>query len=102
MMCAVASANTLLVMAHAVCFFSRAYAIRVPESLRSIRVPGSSHLPVFGVFARILGADGFTQGGAFSERTLRGLLVQRLRIDVAISANAEAQFNAPPHRSEFN
>jgi len=25
-----------------------------------------------------------------------------LRIDVAVRANAEAQFNAPPHQSELN
>jgi hypothetical protein len=37
---------------------------------------------------------------------LRVLFSQRLpndlRIDVAVSANVEAQFNAPPHHSELN
>ena len=27
---------------------------------------------------------------------------ERLRIDVAARANAEARFNAPPHQSELN
>jgi hypothetical protein len=29
-------------------------------------------------------------------------VAERLRIDVAVRANAEARFNAPPHQSELN